>query len=527
MDLSAFHFLRPIWLLAMLPGFLLPLIRRARRRAPGIEGAGIAAHLSRHLLLGGEQGRRLRPIHLISALLLGGALAAAGPTWKQDRPAFLEDRAPLIFALDLSASMDASDVPPTRLDAARYKLRELVHRRAGARTCLIAFAGSAHLVLPPTADTELLDSFGQALSSGMIEHPGKNLLAVVELAQRLLATEAQPGTLVIATDGADRGQFKAIRERLSGSALQVLILAVGQYDGGMLRDATGQPRVDGNGRPLLGSFDKDALESLADAADAPIASLRVDSGDLDWIERHAEQHLRSASGEQAPQWQDAGYWLCWPLALLALGCIRRGWNLSWAAALLLAIGLAGQAQGARAEPFDEAFMSADQQGRWAFEQGRYAQAAARFEDPYWKGLAAYRAADYPLALESFARLQTAPAYFYLGNVYCRLWHFGLAIAAYRQALVLQPVFPEAQANLQLALALQQDYEDAQANAPQQSADKVEMDLKGQNGKDATLQHRVVSEERWLQNLDTSPAQFLRRKFQLQDARAAQVHEDPR
>lgn len=517
MDLSALHFLRPAWLLGLLPAALLLLFWH-RRQAKAASAGGIAPHLARHLLLSRNPQQRLRPIHLLGALFCLGPLAAAGPTWRQEPPAFLEDGAPLIFALDLSASMDATDVAPSRLDAARYKLQELMRRRPGTRFGLIAFAGSAHLVLPPTADRALLDSFGQALSSGMIERPGKNLLAVVELAQQLLAAERQPGTLVIATDGADSSQLQALRDRRDDGALQVLLLAVGQHDIGMLRDSAGQPRVDGHGRPVLDSFDPAALQALADALDAPIASLSPDSSDLDWIERHAEQHLRSASGEQSPQWQDAGYWLCWPLLLLALASIRRGWALNWTAALLLAVGLAGQAPSARASGLGNAFFSGDQQGRWAFDHGHYPQAAARFADPYWKGLAAYRAADYDLALETFARLQTPQAYFYLGNIYCRTSRFDLAIAAYRQALTLQPGFSEAAANLQLALALQKDHEEAAENAPQQGADRVENDLAGGKGKDVAQERQsALSDERWLQSLGTSPAQFLRRKFQLQDA----------
>ncbi|EJN32484.1 hypothetical protein PMI38_05051, partial [Pseudomonas sp. GM84] len=118
-DLGAFHFLRPLWLLLILPGVLLPMLwlRRhdLRRQLDGI----IAPHLVAHLLITPQEQRRLRPVHLLGATLILGALAAAGPTWEQDLPDFLDDRAPLIIAVDLSPSMDADDVPPSRLGAAR------------------------------------------------------------------------------------------------------------------------------------------------------------------------------------------------------------------------------------------------------------------------------------------------------------------------------------------------------------------------------------------------------------------------
>ncbi len=88
--------------------------------------SNIAKHLLPHLLITPQDQQRLRPVHLVCALLMLGAIATAGPTWEQDRPPFLENRAPLIIAIDLSPSMDANDVPPSRLEAAKHKLHDLI-----------------------------------------------------------------------------------------------------------------------------------------------------------------------------------------------------------------------------------------------------------------------------------------------------------------------------------------------------------------------------------------------------------------
>ena len=165
LDLAAFHFLRPLWLLLMVPGILLPLLWLRRHDIKRQLRDIIAPHLVASLVITPARERTLHPIHLLASLLVLGGLAAAGPTWQQDIPDFLDDRAPLILAVDLSASMDADDVPPTRLAAIRHKLHDLVQRRAGARTALIAYAGSAHLVLPATEDPALLDTFIQALAT--------------------------------------------------------------------------------------------------------------------------------------------------------------------------------------------------------------------------------------------------------------------------------------------------------------------------------------------------------------------------
>jgi Ca-activated chloride channel family protein len=521
-NLSDFHFLRPLWLLLALFGAVLPLLwRRGRDLQRRLRG-NIAEHLLPHLLITPQDHQRLRPVHLLCALLILGAVAAAGPTWEQDRPDFLENRAPLIIAVDLSPSMDASDVQPTRLEAAKHKLHDLIQRRAGARTALIAYAGSAHLVLPPTDDPALLDTFIQALGSGLIDKPGKDIGAVIDQAKRLLNAEKTPGSLLLITDGADTTDFDGLDKRVGDSPLQVLVLAVGNEDGGIIHDANGQTRTDASGRPALGSFDQAALKQLASALDAPLGSLTLNDDDLDWIELHAQQHFQSASAEQRElHWKDAGYWLCWPLLLLALCNVRKGWSVNWMPALALAIGLGWPAAPAQANALTDAFFTRDQQGRWAFEHEHLPQAAALFVDPYWKGVAAYHAADYDLALATFTRLDTPQAYFYLGNIYVRRFKFDQAIAAYTQALKLQPQFPEAKANLVLAQALLKDTESAEKNAPQTKPDEVKFDKapgKGQSKQVETEQ--AASDALWLQNLTTSPAKFLRQKFSLQDQQEA-------
>ncbi|VVM45986.1 VWA domain-containing protein [Pseudomonas fluorescens] len=517
-NLGDFHFLRPLWLLLLPFGALLPWLWRRSRDVQRRLRSNIAEHLLPHLLITPQDQQRLRPVHLACALLMLGAIAVAGPTWEQDRPQFLENRAPLIIAIDLSPSMDANDVPPSRLEAAKHKLHDLIQRRAGARNALIAYAGSAHLVLPPTDDPALLDSFIQALSTDLIGKPGKAVGPVIEQAKRLLAAEKTPGTLLLITDGADTTQLSGLDQPLSDSALQVLILAVGSEDGGIIHDANGQPRTDSNGRPALGRFDQAALKQLASALDAPLGSLTLNDDDLDWIEMHARQHFQSASDEQRElHWKDAGYWLCWPLLLIAFCSVRKGWSLNWMAGWLLALGIGFQPAPAEANALTDAFFTRDQQGRWAFEHEHFPQAAALFVDPYWKGVAAYHAADFDLALASFARLDTPQAYFYLGNIHVRRFKFDEAIAAYTQALKLQPKFPEATANLALAIALQKDTESAGQNTPEVKPDEIKMDKAPGKGQSKAVQtEQATSDELWLQNLSTSPAKFLKQKFSLQD-----------
>ena len=114
--LEAFHFLRPLWLLALVPTVVLYAAIRASSPERQWRQV-IAPHLLEHLTVGGDGSFRFRPLHLVTLLLALGSIALAGPTWERERSPFAEDTAPLVIALDLSPSMNAIDVQPSRLEA--------------------------------------------------------------------------------------------------------------------------------------------------------------------------------------------------------------------------------------------------------------------------------------------------------------------------------------------------------------------------------------------------------------------------
>lgn len=497
-DLSAFHFLRPWWLLVIPLAILLWWGRHRDQAKPGRD-TRIAPDLLPYLTVRSTGSRGPGPIDVLALMLILGALAAAGPTWQRDEPAYLDNVALLIVAMDLSASMDGADIPPSRLEAAKHLLRDLSAQRAGAKTGLIAYAGSAHLVAPPTEDASLLDLFAQALSSDLIARKGRDVAAVIDLASRALQAEQAGGTLLLVTDGVDTGQLDAVKDRArAASNMQVLIMAVGQV-----------------------GLDVAALRDLAGAAGAPLGSLTGSPDDLDWVTLHAQQHFRAVQDAQmgVVHWKDVGYWLCWPLGLLACLTLRRGWNVAWLGGLLLAATFS-TAPIAHAGALADAFLTADQQGRIAFEQGHYDEAVQRFHDPYWKGRAAYQAGNYAIALAAFSSVQTAEGYFYAGNTQTRLRQYDAALDAYDQALSMRPDWKPAMVNRDIVSRLIDAMSQEQQGEPADSPDQTINDKTAKAGKMIQVPvAKASSEDAWLRNLTVSPARFLRSKFAIEDARA--------
>ena len=323
-----FHFLRPEWLglLASVP-LLYWLVRRgedARSRWKGV----IAPHLLEHLLVGEKKRWRVRPVHLICLGLALAAVSLAGPAWERERPPFTEEKAPLVIALDLSQTMDAIDVQPTRLERAKLKVQDLLAMRPGARTALFAYAGSAHMVLPLTDDADLFKTYLSALSTSIMPVPGKDTAAALKAVDDLLSREEAPGTVLFLTDGVERGAFSALA---AAGRNQVMVLGVGTPEGGPVQAGPGRFLTDSSGGRVFTKLDVDGLKALGDAG-VPVATTTQDESDVKWVQRKAQSHLQVVEQSDARlRWRDEGYWLVIPLALLLALWFRKGWTLRWAA----------------------------------------------------------------------------------------------------------------------------------------------------------------------------------------------------
>lgn len=520
-DLTAFHFLRPAWLLLLIPALALPFVWLRRNDIRARWRGVIAPELLAHLIVGDTKRRVIQPVHTLALLLGIGALAVAGPTWQQERPPFNQDKAPLVVVLELAHSMDATDIAPTRLERAKQKVLDLARARKGARTGLVVFAASAHLVVPPTEDPAMLDLYVPVLSPSLMPRDGKNATAGLEVAEQLLANDPAAGTIVFMSDGFDSSGAEAFVQKAKSLRHQLLWLAVGTSHGGPIRGPDGMIQMDREGHPLLGTFDADAIRDVAREAGIPLASMRADDDDVSWVQHRAQAYLAQVEASKIePRWKESGYWLVLPLLVLALRSFRRGWTVKWLPVVLISLAFGALPRPAQAAQWQwlDLFVTHDQQGRWQIEHGNYKAAAGRFDDPMWKGRAQYLAGDYAGALDTFSRLETAQSYFYIGNTLAHLDDYAGAIKAYDNALKLQPSLAQAAANrayLQTLLARDKQND---ADPEEDPPDQVQVDKKKGRGTTAVIEAAPrPAEDAWMRNLNTSPAVFLQQRFEQESA----------
>jgi Ca-activated chloride channel family protein len=517
-----FHFLRPLWLLTIPAALLLILIVTRRADVRRRWRKTIAAHLLDHLVVEPRTALRLRPVHGTALLLALGGLAAAGPTWQHERPPFVEDTAPLAIALDLSPTMDAVDVAPTRLERAKLKIRDLLALRAGARTALYVYAGSVHRVLPLTDDASLLQTYVDSLATRIMPTPGKDSARALRTIAKDLERDDTPGTIVFLTDGIEPRAVEAFRQYADTGKEQLLVLGIGTAEGGPVRTGAQSYLDDASGRRVYAKLDVDALRKFGSDTDIPVATITVDNdADLDWVQRRVQSHLRQKQSEQPTRWLDAGWWLTLPLALLGALWFRRGWTIRWAGVLFLAFAAAAPQRADAADwRFADLWLTADQQGRRAFERGDYEAAAARFADPSWKGVALYRAGKYDAAVDAFARVDSAQSWFDQGNALAHHGRYPAAVSAYQEALKRQPHWASAEKNLALVQKLiPKPGDEEEEEAPNMKPDEIQFDDKGKKGeKGRMMLPEKEQAEVWMRNIQTSPTQLLARKFAIEAAR---------
>ena len=526
---AAFHFLRPQWLWLLLAVPIIYLSFRIRNDVRARWKRYIDPELLNHLIVARRRRWRFRPIHMVCLLIALGTVAVAGPTWKREQPPFTEDKAPLVIALDLSQTMDAIDLDPTRLERAKLKLRDLLKVRDGGRTALFVYAGTVHMVLPFTTDFSLFDLYLSSLSTSLMPAAGKNTAGALRAIEDFLKDEPVPGTILFVTDGIEPQALTAFRQFTARNEDQndILVMGAGTSAGAPVRTGDNRFLTDATGRRVYSRLDVNALKSLSNVGIAA-TSLTLNDDDIHWIQRRVQHHLQAVQQRDSKvRWIDEGYWLTIPISAIAVFWFRKGWTVRWTSAALAVVFVlppsGGQSRFSSTDAWMNLWLTQDQQGRYYFERGQYQKAAEKFEDPLWKGVALSRAGDYEGAWNAFALDDSAEAWYNQGNALAHLGKYPEAVQAYQQALARRHPWPDAERNLSLVASLipkaKNKNKEQEEEAPDLPPDQVKFD-KEKHGKETQIRMKVDPKKMadiWMRNIQTTPADFLRRRFAMQAA----------
>lgn len=296
-SLAGFHFIRPAWLL------LLPIAAGLwwlwQRYADPLRGwrEQISADLLESMLIGKQSGYQ-RPATWVIVSWLVTIVAIAGPTWRLEPSPFAEDATPLMIVLKADSSMEESDLAPSRLEHAYLKIADLTEARKGQPLGLISYAGSAHLVLPPTQDTAIVARMAAEISPAIMPVPGDRLDLALAEAVRILKDGKKGGSIVVFADQVDTdpGLIKMVDTQ--SVPVQFLVF-------------------NGASKPPAN------LAAAASMINGSVASLAVDGSDISTIVRRAAGKALPAEDELSNRWQESGYWLVPIIALILLFGFRH------------------------------------------------------------------------------------------------------------------------------------------------------------------------------------------------------------
>ena len=442
---AEFHWLRPDWLWALSLVALVTYAMAKRELAPGNWQRIVDPALAPYVLSRSESGRYSYRWWL---MVLGGILAVlslAGPSWNRlEQPVFRSEQA-MVIALDLSRSMDAQDLTPSRLTRARLKILDILERRKSGQTALVVYSSNAFTVTPLTTDVDTVAALVNSLGTDIMPSRGSYPVAAINKGRRLLEQAGVGyGEVLLITDGGTSPAAEKAAQDLSDAGYTLSVMGVGTSEGAPIPIAGGGFVTDRSGNIAVPKLESRELQSLAAVGRGRFTILSADDRDLD-ILLSGVVDPSSASDESlaTDQWVEEGPWLLLLLLPLAAFAFRRGWM------LIIVFAMLPFAEPVYAFGWDDLWLTKDQQGQRQLADDNAGDAAELFEDPVWRAVANYRAGEYAGSVNGFAGQDDTENLYNLGNALARLGEFETAIDAYEQVLEVNPGNEDAQYNRDL------------------------------------------------------------------------------
>ena len=499
---NEFMFIRPWWLLALIPSLVLWLIY-LRRVSQNSDWQTIIEPKFQPWLLGNQnQTKKSIPIGLTGLLIIWimGIIALAGPSWQSQTLPAQPNSTGSIIVLDLSTSMYADDLNPNRITRAQFKLTDLIRQNPELQLGLLAYAGTPHIITPLSQDATTLLNLLPHLTPSIMPRPGADAVAALNIATEMLnQNHINQRHIIWLTDDVESHEIEIIVRLINQRNIQLSIMSVGTQQGGVIHHPSLGLLKDAQDQLIIAPVPETRLAQIAQQTGGRYVRLRLDDQDLTSLLPRATPTGRTAQAESTQQINhpvDFGVYFVIVLLMLAMFAIRRGWLMNLAGLVLLSSLLSvSLPQPAWAEEqidppkptwlqrIAPLFMTGDQRGYQAWLQQDYLAAEREFTDPNWHAASLYRIGGYRRAAELFAQDTSAQGQYNLANSLALAGQLEDALDAYDRALALQADFPQAQQNRDLVQQLLEQQAEAQpqANVPIPSQNDNEGEDEGGGG----------------------------------------------
>jgi Ca-activated chloride channel family protein len=514
-DFEKFHFLRTeywwvgilvliIWLFGML--FFTESNRWKKH---------IAKHLQPFVIQKGTTWKS-RLIHVSVLIMFAlGLLAFFGPTWSQVKTPAKKVTSQMVIALDLSQSMMATDVSPSRLERAKFKIFDLLKANPIAETNLLVFAGSTHTAVPFTTDYKIITDQLDGLTPRMMPVKGTGFNALFHKIDTLFSTNQAQGKVLLVTDDLADLPMEVISSFLQENNVELYVFPF----------ATAQGETIPNTKELS-QLDQQKLAGLKMMERVKVVELTVDNSDVADLAKAVSMDIvfEDKTEEENEEWQDNGIWLVFPLAFLFLFSFRKGWALNMIVIVFSLSSCSSTDDNRKDEfTFQDLWFTQDYQAQKKFDSENYLEAAQQFTDPLHKGVAYFKAGDFLSAETAFAQDSSTSGLYNLGLTYAKLGKLEEAKIVFEKVLDRDPNNTNAANNLDHItgaiaelgeLAPEEVGLNTQKDRAQNERNKSPEDLSG-GGQEATekdmqkerLEETVETDQRKGKELDELPDDF--------------------
>ena len=513
MNLAEFHFIRPYWLLALLPyvGILFFLLKSKLSRGnwASVCDEDLLPYLLQEKAV--TQSRWPLTTGALATLLI--ITAIAGPTWNRlPSPVFRNDSA-LVIALNMSPTMNAEDIKPSRLIRARYKIADILALRKDGQTALLVYSGDAFTVTPLTDDSETIASQLEALTTNIMPSEGSNTeLAINKAVELFKQAGLQKGQIFLITDQVDDEGLSAAKH-LDGYTLSVL--GAGTNDGAPIALTEGGFMKNQQGTIVIPKLDSKLLSKLAEIGKGRYQTITANDSDIKNLLAGLDQPMQQDGKENKnillEQWDDKGPWLLAIALPLAALSFRKG-LLCWILLLLLPL-----PKNSYAFEWQDLWQTKNQQAQQAFQNNQYEKAADLFDNADWKAAAEYKAGQYDKALENLKDAKTELSAYNHGNALAQSGQLKEALQAYDQALALNPQNADAKFNRDLVEKEIKKQEEQKKQDQQQNQDKQDKQDQKDNKNEPSKDDQQEQNSNEQKDSDQKPEQSEEQKTQQQQA----------
>lgn len=505
--MNEFHFLRPEWFWGFLIFLLLPFFFFRKGNEGGLWQKLCDSMLLRFQLVAGSGRRLFPPFFLAAAAWTIALLSLAGPTWEKLPQPAVKKGTDTVYVLDISVLMSPTDIKPSRVERARFKMHDFLQKTKDGQNALILYDQDPFVAVPLTTDQHIIDNLLPTIRAGMMGRGTPDMAAALEKAGELLVqAKSAAGRVVVLSgylaDDALSDVLKAV-EQLKAAGYSVSFLGIGTGHGAPLQLADGS-FLTHHGKPVLSALSEKNMRRSAQAGGGTYQTVTLGEQDVRTIlaalpEQEGKPLFSEQDEAKADTWKDFGAVLC----IFILPFAAFGYRKGWLGILLLSAMLPTSA---KAWSVSDLWTRADRKEAMAIAAGEKPQNPAVFRDSAWRGAAAYKAGDYPAAVSALADAKDAETLYNQGNSLAQAGQYQQAIEAYKKVLEQEPSHEDAAFNkkyLEDQLKNNQKNQDQNQQKQSENQDQKQEKNQQQNHQNQNQENQTQQDREQQQNQQSS------------------------